>query len=512
MDALACERANAWGASHDRVEGRGLKRDSKIWRTRMAAWAEQTDRAYMLALRTTGSPALAEEAVQEACVRILQRPPEDRGDDAAAAYFLRTVHGVAVDLTRSSKHRRQREENHGVATEKNTRAPDEIAAARETARAARAALSTLSQEEREAVCLCCEQSLSRSMAAYVLQQPEQTVADRVQRGLEKLRQRLSAQGFAAVTPVLLGKQLAELGVPKAPVALADRVRDLGATARESVRVARRVAARKASGNLGVKVVLGAAVVGAVAVVASGVLDKDPPHAAKPATKTEALAESADATKAVAPPVEEKPVYARWDFEKGTAQDLEVAVGTWSWRAADGKAPAGMEIPEGYVVVLPPTEVPQRPFVVSVKLTWNIKVAGKRRWISGAGWTDGKERLEFELWTKPWMGSPAGAYEVRHYYVGRYKYEYAMGSAGTRVTALHEFPEAYPERRIFLSFTNENLDYTVQSIELKEVKEDEIPAELRDPEALKKTMPKREHKPEEKSGDKSTSTESLEKTR
>ncbi|MCC6475288.1 MAG: hypothetical protein IT514_16260, partial [Burkholderiales bacterium] len=106
-----------------------MKRDSKIWRTRMAAWAEQTDRAYMLALRTTGSPALAEEAVQEACVRILQRPPEDRGDDAAAAYFLRTVHGVAVDLTRSSKHRRQREENHGVATEKTTRAPDEIAAA-----------------------------------------------------------------------------------------------------------------------------------------------------------------------------------------------------------------------------------------------------------------------------------------------------------------------------------------------------------------------------------------------
>lgn len=511
MDALACDRANAWGASHDRVEGQGLKRDSKIWRTRMAAWAEQTDRAYMLALRTTGSPALAEEAVQEACVRILQRPPEDRGDDAAAAYFLRTVHGVAVDLTRSSKYRRQREENHGVATEKNTRAPDEIAAARESARAARAALETLSREEREAVCLCCEQSLSRSMAAYVLQQPEQTVADRVQRGLEKLRQRLSAQGFAAVTPVLLGKQLAELGVPKAPAALADRVRDLGATARESVRVARRVATRKASGNLGVKVVLGAAVVGAVAVVASGVLDKEPSSAAKPAAKTGAPAESVAATKSEAPPVEEKPVYARWDFAKGPAQDLEVAYGKWSWRAATEKAAGGMEIPEGYVVVLPPTMVPQRPFLVTVKLTWITKNSRKRRWISAAGWTDGKEKLEPECWTSPWVGSPAGAYEVRHYYVGRYHYEYAIGSAGARVTALHEFPEAYPLRRVFLSFTNENLDFTVQSIELKEVKEDEIPAELRDPEALKKTMPKHEHKHEEKSDDKSSSTESQEKT-
>ncbi|MCK6471622.1 MAG: RNA polymerase sigma factor [Planctomycetes bacterium] len=475
----------------------------------MAAWAEQTDRAYMLALRTTGSPALAEEAVQEACVRILQRPPEDRGDEAAAAYFLRTVHGVAVDLTRSSKHRRHREENHGVATEKNTRAPDEIAAARETARAARAALSTLPQEEREAVCLCCEQSLSRSMAAYVLQQPEQTVADRVQRGLEKLRQRLSAQGFAAVTPVLLGKHLAELGVPKAPAALADRVRDLSAAARESVRAARRVAAHKAPGNLGVKVVLGAAVVAAVAVVASGVLDKDAPRAEKPAAKTEAPAETALAIRSEVPPEEVKPVYARWDFAQGLAQDLEVVYGKWNWRAATEEAPGGMEIPEGYVTVVPPTEVPQRPFVLTVMLTWKAKAAGKRRWISGAGWTDGKEKLEFKCWTSPWMGSPAGAYEVRHYYIGRYKYEYAIGSAGTRVTALHEFSQPYPLRRVFLSFTNENLDFTVQSIELKEVKEDEIPAVLRDPEALKKTMSK--HKHDGKSDAKSTATESQEKT-
>ena len=78
----------------------------EIWRRRLAGWVGQTDRAYLLALRTTGAPDLAEEAVQQVYTRLLLRPPEDRGEEAAMAYFLKAVHGAAVDLTRSTSRRR----------------------------------------------------------------------------------------------------------------------------------------------------------------------------------------------------------------------------------------------------------------------------------------------------------------------------------------------------------------------------------------------------------------------
>src|ERR1051325_3063696 len=60
-----------------------------------------TDRAYAIALRVTGNSALAEEAVQEAWIRLLRKPPQDQGAEQVRAYLLKAVHGVAVNLTQS---------------------------------------------------------------------------------------------------------------------------------------------------------------------------------------------------------------------------------------------------------------------------------------------------------------------------------------------------------------------------------------------------------------------------
>lgn len=471
-------RTNRW--EHEDL---GVKHDSKIWRRRMAGWKEQTDRAYMLALRTTGSPALAEEAVQEACMRILQNPPEDRGDEAAAAYFLKVVRGVAVNLVLSSKNRRQREENHGVAAEKKVRAPDEIAAASETARAARAALETLPQEEREAICLCCEQSLTHRMAAYVLQEPEKTVTDRVQRGLEKLRRRLVAQGFAAAAPVVLGQQLAELGIPPAPAVLAGRIRELGASARESIRAAGNAAGRKASGNLAVKMVLGAAVAGAVVAVVLKPWQTAPAGngaAAKPQAQTE-----------------DKPLHLTWAFEQGPAVDLKIAEGAWQWRAADEKASGSMSVADGSVVVVLPLAIPARPVLVAVKHNrWQAAAKGGGRYSSGCGWAGTKAALPYDSWSRIWNGRPAGSYEVRHYFVDRSKITMVVADGEQRITGIKEYKTPYPSQEIFLSFINFRYEQLViEEIELRTLDEQDIPSEVRDAEALKKGMKFRQFRPD-----------------
>jgi predicted DNA-binding protein (UPF0251 family) len=85
--------------------------------------------------------------------------------------------------------------------------PAEQTEASELSSAARWALIELPVEEREAVSLCCEQDMMRKSAAELLEIPEATLTSRVQRSLEKLRLRLSAQGFATLTPVLIGEGL-----------------------------------------------------------------------------------------------------------------------------------------------------------------------------------------------------------------------------------------------------------------------------------------------------------------
>lgn len=472
MDALTYATASRCEGTRRGYEDHGLKRDSKIWRKRMAAWAEQTDRAYMLALRTTGSPALAEEAVQEACVYILQNPPEDRGDEAAAAYFLKAVHGMAVSTLRSSKHRRQREENHGVAAEKNSHSPEEIAAATETARAARAALEGLSQEEREAICLCCEQSLTHRMAAYVLQEPEKTVTDRVQRGLEKLRRRLVAQGFAAATPIVLGQQLAELGVPKAPTGLASRVHELSAAARESVRAVRNAAGRSASGNLAVKVILGAAVAGAVAIVVL-----------KPWQPTPAG--SAPASKAAAQ-TEDEPLYFKWTFEQGPARELTEVEGSWQWKQLAKKAP-GFMATEGnqWVAVTLPVTLPPRPLVLTLHLVEAGRPEQGEGYFMGSYWWDGSQPVARKLrgqWSVPARGKMPHRRVERIFLLDKY----VIDCLDQGVLSVLEYDKAYPADRYRFGIKN----WDVEAIELSSLRPSEIPAQFQDVEKLIQELDRR----------------------
>lgn len=216
-------------------------------------------RAYHLALRVAGDPALAEDAVQDAYARILASPPEDLGRELPAAYFLRAAYLSAITLRRGERLRRAREERYAMEERAGAPRPEQAAAERELAGAARAAMADLPPEMRAAVALCCEQGLTQRQAAEVMGLPPGTVARQVQRGLERLRRRLAAAGYSAASAGLAGL-LGRAGLPAVPGRLAASVRDMAAG---RLRAPGRAATTAGKGGLAMKIVAG--------MVAAGVL-------------------------------------------------------------------------------------------------------------------------------------------------------------------------------------------------------------------------------------------------
>ena len=237
------------------------------WKQRVVALTGESSRAYLIALRIVGSSALAEEVVQEAYAKLLQHPLNNEDSARATVYLFKTVRSTAIDLSRSTKNRRQREDEYAVKQNTAFSSPDTLSEASEVAQAARVALTELPLEEREAISLCCEQDLPRSTVSQILDVPESTVYDRMQRGLEKLRLRLTVQGFTLLTPIFIGQQLRELGVPPAPSGLLRAVGELAqSTTSTSLHAAGKTVALAKSSNAAAaaKIVMGVIVAGAVA--------------------------------------------------------------------------------------------------------------------------------------------------------------------------------------------------------------------------------------------------------
>src|ERR1051325_3928937 len=92
--------------------GSQAREGASAWRREVAALSEESHRAYLIAFRVTGSVAMAEEAVQEAFARVLQHPPPDTARSQALYYLFKTVRNTAINLSKSSQHRKYREEVH----------------------------------------------------------------------------------------------------------------------------------------------------------------------------------------------------------------------------------------------------------------------------------------------------------------------------------------------------------------------------------------------------------------
>ncbi len=186
--------------------------------------------AYRLALRLTGSPADAEDAVQQAYLEALRQLRKGDAPISPRAWFLGITANVSKEHVRGEVRRARRE---AVVRERSRNDRTQT----ETGLLLRAALEALEAKYQLPIALCYEEGLSQREAAAVLKMPESTVSKYVNVGLAKLRKALERTGHPiAIAAAVPGAASAKTGAaliamlkqtaPAVPASLAGRMEAL----------------------------------------------------------------------------------------------------------------------------------------------------------------------------------------------------------------------------------------------------------------------------------------------
>ncbi|MEM7164404.1 MAG: sigma-70 family RNA polymerase sigma factor [Planctomycetota bacterium] len=204
----------------------------------LAAIADYHASVYRVAYRTLHNAADAEDMAQEAFLRLWRSdPPPARA--ALRAWLVRVTLNLSINRIRAERSRRNRERTWSQA---RNAASEEKAMDTESLTAA---LENLPQELRLPISLHYHEGLHYREIATVLECPEGTVASRISRGRQELRQQLRLAGVAFV-PTTLDASLQSSSPVAVPTQLANRIiGKLGVelpTTRASVRPSKVVAA------------------------------------------------------------------------------------------------------------------------------------------------------------------------------------------------------------------------------------------------------------------------------
>lgn len=157
------------------------------------------DRLWAVALRTTGNPEDAADALQDAMVSAFRRAEGYRGDAAVTTWLHRIVVNACLDRLRHARVRRAEPlpedldepgRHHGAAVDVAT--PEQAALAGDRRRLVLEALATLPVEQRAALVLVDMEGWSVAEAAAALDCAEGTVKSRCARGRARLAPLLEA--------------------------------------------------------------------------------------------------------------------------------------------------------------------------------------------------------------------------------------------------------------------------------------------------------------------------------
>ena len=188
-DAWVADRLARWRDARDREAlGELLK------------W--QRDRAYAVACRVAGE-ADAEDAVQQACLKLLSRTHGFEDEERFRASMLRAVVQCALNLARARKTRAGLERNAMTKPAPHASAL-EIAEERETVKLVRQELARLPEDERVVLALCVQEGMSVVAAAEALAVPRETLRYRLSEALSTLRRRLKGRGLPLTFVALAG--------------------------------------------------------------------------------------------------------------------------------------------------------------------------------------------------------------------------------------------------------------------------------------------------------------------
>lgn len=158
------------------------------------------DRLWAVALRTTGDPEEAADAVQDALISAYRRADQFRGDSAVTTWLHRIVVNASLDRMRRRAVRpwvplpEESGETGSRAALADRAAlvdPRDALDARETSLEISAALAELPPDQRAAIVLVDLEGWSVEEAARILDCPTGTVKSRCSRGRAKLARRLA---------------------------------------------------------------------------------------------------------------------------------------------------------------------------------------------------------------------------------------------------------------------------------------------------------------------------------
>lgn len=150
-------------------------------------FARHRDRLWAVALRTTGSPEDAADALQEAMIAAFRRAGSFRGEAAVTTWLHRIVVNACLDHHRR---RRSKPTTTWIETLHDTEHSGDDMANRELHIELEKAMLSLPRDQRAAIVLVDVEGYSVDEAAAILQCPPGTVKSRCARGRAKLAKRL----------------------------------------------------------------------------------------------------------------------------------------------------------------------------------------------------------------------------------------------------------------------------------------------------------------------------------
>lgn len=162
--------------------------------TALAAFYDSTCRlSYGLILRIIGDPATAEEVTLDVYTQVWRRADSYSAERGAPLAWLLTIARTrALDRLRAGWQEQQRRQPLEIVNEvaTNLESPEQMTELAERQRLVRAALESLSAEQREAIELAYYSGLSHSEIALKLGQPLGTIKTRIRLAMIKLRDQL----------------------------------------------------------------------------------------------------------------------------------------------------------------------------------------------------------------------------------------------------------------------------------------------------------------------------------
>lgn len=172
-----------------------VQRIAKNDQSALATLYDETNRlAYGLILRVLGDASVAEEVLLDVYTQIWRQAANyDTGRGSPIAWLMTIARTRAIDRLRSGWQDRHRKEPLDLLNDRETSvaSPEEATVASERQKFVRAALSSLTPEQREVIELAYYGGLSHSEIALKLNQPLGTVKTRTRLGMMKLREALA---------------------------------------------------------------------------------------------------------------------------------------------------------------------------------------------------------------------------------------------------------------------------------------------------------------------------------